>query len=149
MNRRSVLDRSDGGGDGGVRVNVVPMIDVVMCLIVFYLMVGQLAINRAAGIDIPETPQGARGINTPADPIVLGVRENGELLLDGQPTDAARLRGELGGRLARNPEARVEVRADEAAPYSVVRPALDAARGAGVRELELVTQRGGGGGRGG
>jgi biopolymer transport protein ExbD len=124
------------------------MIDVVMCLIVFYLMVGQLAINRAAGIDIPSTPQGARAANTPADPIVLGVRASGEILLDGQPTDPARLRGELSGRLARDPTARVEVRADESAPYSAVRPALEAARAAGVRELELVTQRGGWGGGG-
>ena len=144
MKRRSVLDRAEGG----VRVNVVPMIDVVMCLIVFYLMVGQLAINRAAGIDIPSTPQGARAANTPADPIVLGVRASGEILLDGQPTDPARLRGELSGRLARDPTARVEVRADESAPYSAVRPALEAARAAGVRELELVTQRGGWGGGG-
>lgn len=142
MNRRSVLDRAESG----VRVNVVPMIDVVMCLIVFYLMVGQLAINRAAGIEIPTTPEGARGFNTPADPIVLGIRENGEILLDGQPTDPVRLRGELTGRLARDPAARVEVRADESAPYSAVRPALEAARAAGVRELELVTQRGGWGG---
>ncbi len=144
MNRRSVLDRAPGG----VRVNVVPMIDVVMCLIVFYLMVGQLAMNRAAGIDLPDTDRGGASRPSDAGPVVLGVRDDGALLLDGQAIDAARLPGELAGRLRRDPGARVEVRADRGAPYALVRPALDAARQAGVREVELVTERSGGGGVG-
>ena len=139
MKRRSLLDRSGGG----VRVNVVPMIDIVMVLIIFYLMVGQLALNRAAGIDIPATPQGAQPRHAVADPIVLGVRDDGAVLLDGVAIDPARLRGELAGRLARDPTARVEVRADRDAAYARVRPALDAARAAGVREVDLVTERGG------
>ena len=139
MNRRSLLDRSGAG----VRVNVVPMIDIVMVLIIFYLMVGQLALNRAAGIEIPATTRGAQAGQAVADPVVLGVREDGSLLLDGEPIDPARLRGELAGRLAREPGARVEVRADRDAAYARVRPALDAARAAGVREVELVTERGG------
>jgi biopolymer transport protein ExbD len=106
-----------------VRVNVVPMIDVVMCLIVFYLMVGQLALNRAAGVRIPET--------------------DGALLLDGEPTTAERLAGELTGRTARQPDARVEVRADRDTPYGLIRPALNAARDAGIAEVELVTERSG------
>lgn len=138
MNRRSVLDRSAGG----VRVNVVPMIDVVMCLIVFYLMVGQLAINRAAGVEIPPTPEGAEDVRTAADPIVLAVRADGAILLDGEPADPARLPGEIAGRIARDPGAKIEIRADRDAPYSAVRPALDAARQAGVRDVELVTERG-------
>lgn len=139
MRRRSVLDRADAG----VRVNVVPMIDVVMCLIVFYLMVGQLAINRAAGVRIPETAQGLSAPPTVGDPIVLGVRTDGALLLDGLPTDASRLRNELTARLARQPGTRVEVRADRDTPFGLIRPALNAARDAGVAEVDLVTERAG------
>ncbi len=139
MKRRSVLDRSDPG----VRVNVVPMIDIVMCLIVFYLMVGQLALNRAAGVQIPETAEGLTARPTAGDPIVLGVRADGALLLDGEPTDADRLRGELTGRIARQPDARIEVRADRETPFGLIRPALNAARDAGIAEVELVTERAG------
>ena len=37
---------------------MTPMIDVVMCLIVFYLMVGQLAIDRRSSIVLAETVSG-------------------------------------------------------------------------------------------
>lgn len=139
MMRRSVLDHHGGG----VRVNVTPMIDVVMCLIVFYLMVGQLAINRSAGVDIPETADGTAALASQGDPIVLGVRADGSILIDGEPTDPDRLRGELAGRVARDRDARVEVRADRAASFGMVRPALDAARDAGVAEVDLITERAG------
>jgi biopolymer transport protein ExbD len=141
VRRRSVLD--DAGGR--VRVNVVPMIDIVMVLIVFYLMVGQLALNRAAGVEIPETPEGLAAGDSLADPVVIGVRADGTVLLDGVAIDPARLRGELSGRLTREPGARVEIRADRDAPFAAVRPAIDAARGAGIAEVELVTERGPGG----
>jgi biopolymer transport protein ExbD len=139
MMRRSVLDHQGGG----VRVNVTPMIDVVMCLIVFYLMVGQLAISRSAGVEIPETTDGTTAMASQGDPIVLAVRADGTLLIDGEPTDPDRLRGELAGRMARHPDARVEVRADRDASYGMVRPALDAARNAGVAEVDLITERAG------
>lgn len=139
MIRRSILDQTPQRA----RVNVTPMIDVVMCLIVFYLMVGQLASTRAAGVRVPETAEGLPAGASAGDAIVIGVRPDGALSIDGAPTDADRLEGELRGRVARRPEVRVEVRADRDAPFGVVRPALSAAREAGLGEVDLVTERGG------
>ena len=139
MIRPSVLDRAPAGA----RINVTPMIDVVMCLIVCYRRVGQLALNRAAGVRIPETADGGLATPTSGDPIVIAVLPDGALMLDGEPIAADRLSGELTGRTARRPDARIEIRADRDAPYGAVRPALDAARAAGIAELDLVTERGG------
>ncbi len=139
MIRRSVLDNAPGR----TRVNVTPMIDVVMCLIVFYLMVGQLALNRASGVEIPETPDGTPAPDAIGDPVVIGVRPAGEVLLNGEPIDIGRLPGELSGRFARSPGTRLEIRADRDAAFGVVRPVLAAARDAGVTEVDLVTERGG------
>ncbi|MEM9372465.1 MAG: biopolymer transporter ExbD [Planctomycetota bacterium] len=139
MIRRSVLDHAPTRS----RVNVTPMIDVVMCLIVFYLMVGQLALNRAAGVRIPQTADGVPAPDSTADPIVIGILDNGRLVLNGEPIRQARLTGELQGRVARSPETRVEIRADREVSFGLVRPALNAARDAGVREVDMVTERGG------
>jgi len=139
MKRRSVLDNAPTG----TRVNVTPMIDVVMCLIVFYLMVGQLALNRSSGVRIPATEAGTAATSSTGDPMVLGVRPDGSLLIDGESIDASRLAGELRGRVARRPGLRVEVRADRDVRFGAVRPVLAAARDAGIESVEMVTERGG------
>lgn len=139
MIRRSVLDRTPTG----TRVNVTPMIDVVMCLIVFYLMVGQLALNRSAGVQIPRTPEGTPVTDAIDDPVIIGIRADGEVLLNGESIAIARLSGELSGRAARTPDARFEIRADREASFGVVRPVLAAARDAGINQVDMVTERGG------
>lgn len=119
------------------------MIDVVMCLIVFYLMVGQLASTRAGGVRIPETDTGSQSQLGTGDPIVLGVRADGAVLIDGSPIESTRLVGELRGRTANRPGSRVEVRADRDTSFGMVRPVLTAARDAGINAVEMVTERGG------
>ena len=40
------------------KINVTPMIDVVMCLIVFYLIVGRLAADQRSGMRLPRHGRG-------------------------------------------------------------------------------------------
>ncbi len=119
-------------------VNVTPMIDVVMCLIVFYLMVGQLAIDRRAGITIPETTTGVDPSDR-TDAIVIAIDADGLVHLGDDTIELARLEGELAGRVSRAPGAPVRVRADERADFGSVRPVLDAIERAGVTSIEFVT----------
>ena len=43
----------DDDVDAGEVINLTPMIDVVMCLIIFYLMVGHLASGRSGHVNLP------------------------------------------------------------------------------------------------
>jgi biopolymer transport protein ExbD len=60
MRRRqaSQLGSSHGGGGGIEAINVTPLIDVVMCLIIFFLIVGKLAADERTKIDLPTTTIG-------------------------------------------------------------------------------------------
>ncbi len=137
MRLRSIISSTDQGG----RVNVTPMIDVVMVLIVFYLMVGQLAIDRRTEISPPASTTGI--IETQErDPIAIGIHKDGRITLNGEPIDASRVRGELSGQITRDPTLAVSVRADRDTPYRAVRPVLHDIRDAGVHEIELVTEQG-------
>lgn len=126
-------------------VNVTPMIDVVMCLIVFYLMVGQLAIDRRAQITIPESRTGVDQLDR-ADPIVIAIDADGLVHLGEDTINLARLPGELAGLVSRSPGAPVRLRADERADFGDVRPVLDAIESAGVSSVEFVTLKPTGGG---
>ncbi|MDF1869704.1 MAG: biopolymer transporter ExbD, partial [Phycisphaerales bacterium] len=82
MRARSILGKQ-GGNSGGGGVNVTPMIDVVMCLIVFYLMVGQLALDRKSSIVVAETRTGVEQQDL-VDAIEIGVLMDGGLTLNGE-----------------------------------------------------------------
>jgi biopolymer transport protein ExbD len=136
MRRRSILDSEHSSA----RVNVTPMIDVVMVLIVFYLLVGQLALDRRAAITLPKTGTGIEE-TAQVDPIIIGINIDGERSLNGEGVELDRLEAQVSGMLARTPGAPVRVRADDRASYRFVRPVLNVLRDMGVGKVELVTEQ--------
>ncbi|MEL6739543.1 MAG: biopolymer transporter ExbD [Planctomycetota bacterium] len=137
MRRASSIARL-GGADIG-RINVTPLIDVVMCLIVFFLLVGQLALDRRGSDPLPRTLFGERA--EPPEPVVVSVLDGGLVLLDGVERPVESLETALAGRLAREPGLRLRVRAGRDRDFAEVRPVLAAAGEAGIATLELATER--------
>ena len=136
MRRRTILSNESSGA----RVNVVPMIDVVMVLIVFYLVVGQLATDRRARIELPTTSTGIEETQN-VDPIIIGVTRDGERSLNGDPIELDRLEAQVSGMLARSPGTPIRVRADKETPHRFVRPVFNVLRELGVGQIELVTEQ--------
>jgi biopolymer transport protein ExbD len=134
------------------KINVTPLIDVVMVLIVFYLIVGKLAADRKVEVALPPSAIGAiddgRGER---EPIVITVSagENAataaQVMLDGAlVTDVSTLQATLKGLDASSRI--VQLRADKGLKYELVSPVLEACRGAGVASVKLATRRTGNGG---
>ena len=136
MRHRSIISASTGSG----RVNVTPMIDVVMVLIVFYLLVGQLALDRKASINLPAS---STGIDESAeiDPILIGIHADGSVTINGEPIERARFAGEIAGMHARSPGVPMRVRGDRDAPFGVIRPIMHQLRDAGIARVELMTEQ--------
>jgi len=125
-------------------VNVTPLIDVVMCLIIFYLLVGKLAMEQRAKMILPSTAEGISQIEPsvltieiPTDPAL------GEARLDGQTLSIAELQAALTTKVSQNSSQAVQLRADRSLPYSRVAPVLEACRLSGLSTVRLATMRGG------
>lgn len=127
------------------RVNVTPLIDVVMCLIVFYLMVGHLVIVRRGQTDLPETRVGLTATRD-TDPLAITVPGNDgdqtAVLIDGVSIPLDRVTSVVSGRLQRDRTLAVQVRADRETPFARIEPVLAACREAGVSSVELATRQG-------
>ncbi len=123
------------------KINLTPMIDVVMVLIIFFLIVGQLATDRLEPVDLPFAQTAA--LPEPADPVLIHVvrREDGvRVLSQGVELDVQGLESMLRETMALSPNRPVRVRADKSLPYSQVKPVLDACRQAGVAAVSLATE---------
>jgi len=127
------------------KINVTPLIDVVMCLIVFYLIVGKLAADRQARIDLPaaglgqpETSERAIVINImPLDP----GQSRPRILIGDVPVADADLERALAAQLAATPGLSVQLRADRSLDYGAIAPVIEACRRTGLASVRLATER--------
>lgn len=122
------------------RVNVTPLIDVVMVLIVFYLIVGHLVLERRGTERLPGTAFGIKE-NRAADPLSVTLLDDATVLADGVELPIDRLESVIAGRLGREPGLRIRVRAGRDRPFREVQPLIDACRAAGATTIELATER--------
>ena len=123
------------------KINVTPLIDVVMCLIIFYLLVFRLAADRRTIVDLPMTGAGVSEEASRAIVIVVTGAPT-RVLVDGQEVAPGTLQGVLEARGA-SPTARVQIRADRSLAYDAVAPVIEACRKAGIVGVDLVTERSG------
>lgn len=134
--------RATRPGGLGHTINVTPLIDVVMCLIVFYLIVGRLAMEKHERVDLPESRVGASALAPPV--MVIAVRPPAEspiVSVDGREVEVSSLVLRFAPALASDPATQVHIRADRGLPYAAIAPVLRACRDAGLSSVRLVTER--------
>lgn len=136
--------RAHGIGSGAHaagHLNVTPLIDIVMVLIIFFLLVGQLAMDRQTAVDLPEAASGEPATPERA-PIAIVIDTTGTLTIDGRTTQPDKLDPVLRVLMKQQPGASVQIRADRASAYGAVRTVLDTCRAAGIETVELAAKPG-------
>lgn len=95
-----------------VRVEMTPLIDVVFLLLTFFVFAMVLMIRaEVLRVDLPSFSNAADASRTRS--IVLVLREDGSLELDGEPIEAAALGEAVRRRRAQDPDMPLLVAADE------------------------------------
>jgi len=142
--------------------NVTPLIDIVMCLIVFYMLCAKIGVNTGAEkIDIPESIVGTQ-ISDMGNALVLNVRPGAfgdepqvtalvksstagepkqtELHLREPGTNANQLINTLKFYKGQNKELKVIIRGEADMEYRFLEPILVACADAGVRNVNFNTK---------
>ena len=131
---RLTRPRSGGSGNGDDRI--LPLINVVFLLLIFFMVVGSLSATDPFPIEPPHSVNGEAG--DPKD-VVLLIGADGRLALDGEPIEAAGLPSAIARRLETAPHPEVHVKADGGAEATAVVAVMEALRGAGVERVRLMT----------
>jgi biopolymer transport protein TolR len=125
-------------------INVTPLVDVVLVLLIIFMVVTPV-MNRFIAVQLPEPAPPAPLSTPPAPPEkqwVVAVTSEGRLTLNDEPVADAdyvpRLKQALAGRAGEGRS--VVFKADDRAPYGRLVKALDGAKAAGAEVLGVVTE---------
>jgi biopolymer transport protein ExbD len=134
---------ASGQGQVNANINVTPMIDVMLVLLIIFMIVTPLL---EAGFKAT-LPSGANVEQSPEndDQITLGLDISGNYFLNKQPMSKEDVEKALTADYAtRTQDKLLYFKADENLKYSKVQEAVEIARRAGARVLVAITEKSGG-----
>ena len=124
------------GGAGGLNndINVTPMIDVLLVLLIIFMLVVPMA-RKAIDVQLPDPTPSVQPANPSTDQIVLSVNPNGAFAVNKEEVPKARLAARLKEIYDPRPDKIIFVKGDPKVKYQDVIFAMDVARGAGVKVI--------------
>lgn len=133
---------STGGGRRApiVGINVTPMVDVVLVLLVIMMVSATYIASQSMKVDLPKAGNGEGG--TPSLAIVT-IEASGALRWNDAPTDEAGLIEHFKTVYASDPEVNVVITADKAAAHGTVVHAMDLAKGIGIVHFAIGVEQSG------
>lgn len=116
-------------------VNLTPMLDVVMILLIFFIVTSSFVREVAIEFDLTQT--GGSSSGQPSGNIVFTVGPQNQVWLRGRRLDIEGLRANIERMHAENPEAEIIIRAHAKSTIQTVARIVDASRMAGVYTVSV------------
>jgi len=130
------LERPGGAGSSMSQINVTPLVDVMLVLLVIFMVTAPI-LQQGVAVDLPEVAAGP--LDGKAPPVIVSLTREGRIYLAGSALSLGELERELARLAQESPRRQLLVRADESVPYGDVVAVMARARSAGIRRVGMVT----------
>lgn len=130
--------RRRGGNRPMSEINVTPMVDVMLVLLIVFMVAAPL-MTVGVPIDLPETR--AKQLNTESKPVTISVTPDGQVFIADQPVSLEDLPTQVAAVASNGTEERIYVRGDTTANYGAVMRVMGALSGAGYSKIGLITDQ--------
>jgi biopolymer transport protein ExbD len=133
-----------GGGHGGVMadINMTPMIDVLLVLIIIFMVITPLTPKGLEALIPQPPPPGTPPQQVQNDrTVVIIIEKNGTMMLNAEPITMDRLADRLIEVFKTRAERVCFVKGDPDLEFQVVAKAIDVAKGAQMDKVGLMTAR--------
>jgi biopolymer transport protein TolR len=130
-----------GGAKGGLKadINVTPLVDVMLVLLIIMMLVAPL-LQQGVAVRLPTATNTTDKPET-QDQTVLAISQDKHMYLNARPIQEGELATKLNEILENKKEKIVLIKADEEVEYSAVMAAMDQLHQAGIEDIGLITER--------
>jgi biopolymer transport protein TolR len=124
-------------------INVTPMVDVMLVLLVIFIVTAPL-LTTGVNVNLPQTSR-ARSLPQDNTALTLTVEKDGGISLNAAKEDTVRLdldalRGRLTAVREANPDVRIYVKGDREVLYGMMMEVMAEVTGAGITQVAFVTE---------
>lgn len=134
------LGSRGGSRRGGmiVGINVTPMVDVVLVLLVIMMVSAVYIVSQSLKVELPKTATSDAAANTP---LSVTVMRNGTYMFNSKPIEELALQSEFRRAKAENAEASLVLTADREALHGDVVHVIDLAKVTGITKFAITVDR--------
>ena len=117
-------------------VIIVALIDILIVLLIFLMVTTTFTQQPAVKLTLPELTQAKKTGANEAPPFVISIDAQGGLRVgpEGKPVTVDGLKAELAARVAKDPNLKLAISADKAAPWGQVVRVMDAVKESGIKD---------------
>lgn len=118
-------------------INMIPMIDVALVLLIIMMVITPQLVLNSIKVRLPRSASEAR---PPVKTLAVAVRSNGDIYLNNEPVSEKALTGKIRAM----PPASIQgalIYSDRDVPVERVVSVIDRVEAAGVRDINLSTER--------
>ena len=119
------------------QINVTPFVDVMLVLLIVFMITAPL-LTVGVSVDLPKTKEAQ--LNSKGDPIVVSIKQNGDLYIQERSIDALNLLPRLKAISEGNKNLRIYVRGDKNVPYGIVLDTIAKIKRSGFKKVALVAK---------
>lgn len=128
--------KTGGGDELNSEINVTPMVDVMLVLLVIFMVTAPM-MNTGVDLDLPQVT--AQKLEDPEGKLVLSITKDRKLFLGGSEVKWTELELKISTNDKVKKEKMLHIEAAATLPYAVVVTAMAVAKDAGVAKVLLLT----------
>jgi biopolymer transport protein ExbD len=133
----------DEGGDGVfAEINITPLTDIFLVLLIIFMVTSTVIVNRAsgsarAGLKVNLPKGGAADVMAAPNDLSIAILADGRLVLSGNAISEDELKATLQKAKAKDANTLVVIQADEGVPHGRVVQVMEMAKATGLTQLAI------------
>ncbi|MDA0151179.1 biopolymer transporter ExbD [Vibrio sp. Makdt] len=120
------------------QIDLTSMLDIVFIMLIFFIVTSSFV--RESGVEV-NRPQASNVVSQKDAGIFVAITSANDIFIDKRVVDVERVQATLEHLLLEQPDASLVIQADEHAYNGTVVKVMDAAKGAGVKNISLAAEK--------